>query len=490
MITFRDLKRNNQLQEAMGLTNRKMGDVFSDGKTPEPRYKFIGLSKFYNEEEENHPLSGSENAIQDSHIPDKENITWIPQKRNKAMTTYAVVHFKEIDTNKDFYFGKYFNKFSKNWSNSEAGFFSFRAKSTIKEKSKLQPSDILPKSNNLTRYDILKAVENLPLSQNNPALYKVLLEMVNDTIKYGYPNSTSGYDMTGIDAGEVSAITDYFSELLHPIAILKKNYDGNALEGINSFFGDKVDYNNILIEFPTAKNQGLYDSALTLGNKKLLISSKFGSSSQSAKPSVTNLISVYNDYADKSIFDSYEKEIQIAKYINDYSGKEGPILIAKDILNLINDEELNTIRSLEAIHVDNNIKDKTEAYESIKLTENLQELHDLIKTASTEKDDKFIHLISGIARKVANVVNEPQQANKTSKFSEFASNVLNGNIIQVYTRIRNRGNILYFSKFNTVWPDDSVTNIMLDALTRYRTNAITGKLGFVIKYKDNTVVKL
>jgi hypothetical protein len=481
MLNFKDI-----IKESMGLTNRVTGELFTKYGENEPYYEFIGLSNFYDEGNPDHPLSGSPTAIKDPHIPETEKIEWIVQNKNKSMTTYAVVHFKTINTNEDVYFGKYFRKNTKSWDNTEKGYFSYKSKSSIKQKAKLQPSDILSRSTNLTTYDILKDVSELNLKQENPKLYNLLLEIANDTLQSGYPDNPNGYDVTGISSGEIVAITNYFCELLHPIAILKGNYDGNALEGVTSFFGKNIDYTNILIEFPTSKNQGLYDSVLLLDDKKLFISSKFGSSGQAAKPAASNLIQVYDQYSDKSMFDGFEKELKILKYIDTFSGKEGPILIANEILDLIDDEELKIIRSLEKIHNDTSIKNKTESYEEIKLTKNLQDLYDLIKTRDVEKDDKYIHLISGIAKEISNVVNTPKDNEKSSNFSKVASSILNGNTIQVYTKAKQKGNILYFDKFNTQWPDDSVTNILIDAKTRYRTNAITGKLGFVIKYRDNT----
>ena len=54
----------------------------------------------------------------------------------------------------------------------------------------------------------------------------------------------------------------------------------------------------------------------------------------------------------------------------------------------------------------------------------------------------------------------------------------------MYTRTKKPMNgIIEFNKFKAQWPDDSVTNVLLESTTRYKTDRIDGKFGYEVRSK-------
>jgi hypothetical protein len=211
--------------------------------------------------------------------------------------------------------------------------------------------------------------------------------------------------------------------------------------------------------------QGLYDSYLTSGDSQINISSKFGSASQSAKASVTNLYKIYKDYKDKEAFDEFETEIEITRIITEIDAEQSPIDLAL-LLGLISQKEKKILTDLRT-------------NPSIKLTPNIIKLRDTIKPGLGKTPPPFYHVLAGVAKSVATEINESEDI----QFSRFASLLLNGTVIQVYTKAKTRNGMVVFDKFDTKWPDDAVTNVLIESGTRYKTDRVDGKFGYVVKSK-------
>lgn len=429
MLTFK-----NFLSEGEGLTNRRPGETFVD-KDNSP-ITFVSVEFF---------------PTKDDFEGDLDSITFV-NKPLSNLTSLGIATFKNSD-GEDLLFGKWVKPGTKAWQNSNPGFFEYKSKATAKEESGLKPTDFLTKMENLTPNDILKQVE-MAFGKDSP-----LYLATQETIKEGYPK-------TPINLGEMSetGVTNYFAEILQPIALINGNYTGNAGDGLEVLAGDS-DLTGFKINFPTGVTQGLYDSYLTSGDTQVNISSKFGSAAQSAKASVTNLYKIYKDYKDKDMFNEYEEEIEIMRIVAEENQEMAPVLIGVH-LGLISEKEKKDITNLKK-------------NSSVKLTQNIIKMRDSIKPGAGKEPDPYYHVIAGVAKSVCAYINETEDI----QFSRVASMLLNGTVIQIYTKAKAKSGVVNFSKFDTKWPDDAVTNVLIESGTRYKTNRVDGKLGYIVKSK-------
>lgn len=427
------LRFTHFIAEAQGLTGRKPGETFTD---KDGKVLIFQKVEFFDNPEDAGDVSDATPV----------------NKPLSNLTGLGVVEFKN-ESGDTVRFVKYIKPGTAAWDNKNPGYFEFKSKATAKEQSGLKPSDFLRKMENLSQDDLLDEVGQA-FGVDSP-LYKA----VEETIKYGYPT-------TPITIGDMSesGITNYFAEILQPIAIMSGKYTGNALDGIKAL-ADTDDLSGYKINFPKGVTQGLYDSYLTSGDSQINISSKYGSASQSAKASVTNLYKIYKDYKDKEAFEEFETEIEIARIITEVNQEQSPVELA-ELLGLIDSKEKKTIMDLKK-------------NPNIELNPNIIKLRDSIKPGVGKTPDPFYHVIAGIAKSVAAAINESEDI----QFSKFASLLLNGTVIQVYTKAKSRNGQVIFDKFDTKWPDDAVTNVLIESGTRYKTDRVDGKFGYIVKSK-------
>jgi hypothetical protein len=430
MLRFTDF-----ITESQGLTGRKPGETFSD---KDGNVLIFQKVEFFDNPEDAGDISDATPV----------------NKPLSNLIGLGVVEFKN-ETGDTIRFLKYIKPKTNKWDNSNPGYFEFKSKATTKEQSGLKPSDFLTKMDNLSLDDLLDQVEKA--FGKDSALYTATNQAINSEYNT-YPIS--------IPIGDLSetGITNYFAEILQPIALIRGDYTGNAADGIEAL-ADTDDLSDFKINFPKGVTQGLYDSYLTSGDSQINISSKFGSASQSAKASVTNLYKIYKDYKDKEAFEEFETEIEITRIITEVHQEQSPIDLAI-LLGLINKKEKNLIENLKS-------------NPSVKLSPNLINLRDTITPGLGKTPPPFYHVLAGIAKSVAATINESEDI----QFSRFASLLLNGTVIQVYTKAKTKNGMVVFDKFDTKWPDDAVTNVLIESRTRYKTDRVDGKFGYMVKSK-------
>lgn len=432
------------LIESQGLTGRKTGETFVDKD---------GKSLIFQKVEFFDTLKDAGNISDATPV----------NKSLSNLTGVGVVSFKG-EYGKIVRFIKYIKPKTTKWDNSNPNYFNYKSKATDKEKSGLKPSEFLNKSKmeNLSMENILDQVGKA-FGEVSP-----LYTATKQAIAGDYPISVVIGDLSE------TAITNYFAEILQPIALIKGNYDGNAEDGIKAITGTD-DISKFKINFPKGVTQGLYDSYLTSGVSQIIISSKFGSAAKSAAASVTNLYTLYKNFKDKDIFKDFKLAIDISRIIAESGAETAPLEIA---LLLAKKD------SFEFTETEKKLVEKLKGNPNLKLTTNLIKLRDTIKPGSGKTPPAFYHVLAGIAKSVCEYINKD---NQVIKFSRFASILLNGNTIQVYTRARKATkagvDVIVFEKFITVWPSDAVTNVFIESATRYKTDRVDGKIGYVIKSK-------
>lgn len=432
--------------EGEGLTNRRPGETFVD-KDKSPMI-FVSVEFF---------------PTKDDFEGDLDSVTFV-NKPLSNLTSLGIAIFKN-SAGEDLLFGKWVKPGTKAWPNSNPNYFEYESKATAKEKSGLKPSEFLDESKmeNLSMDDILQQVGEA---------------FGTDSPLYAATKQAIAGEPISVVIGNLSetAITNYFVEILQPIALIKGNYGGNAKEGIKAITGTK-DISNFLINFPKGVRQGLYDSYLTSGVSQINISSKFGSAAKSAAASVTNLYTLYKNFKDKDIFKDFKLAIDISRIIAESSAVSAPLELAL-LLDNVSSSSFVFTKDEYKLLLD------LQKNPNLKLTTNLIKLRDTIKPGSDKTPPVFNHVLAGIAKSVCEYINKDVQV---IKFSRFASILLNGNTIQVYTRASKATkagvDVLVFDKFHTVWPSDAVTNVFIESATRYKTDRVDGKLGYEIKSK-------
>jgi hypothetical protein len=431
MLRFTDF-----ITEAQGLTGRKPGETFTD---KDGKILIFQKVEFF------------DNPEDAGDVTDATPVN----KPLSNLTGLGVVEFKN-ESGDTVRFVKYIKPRTTKWDNSNPNYFEYKSKATAKEQSGLKPSDFLTKMEGLTFDGILNQVGSAFGKESG--LYIATKQAIESENKSNYPIQ--------IPIGNLSetGITNYFAEILQPIALINGDYTGNALDGIKALVNTD-DISDFKINFPKGVTQGLYDSYLTSGDSQINISSKFGSASQSAKASVTNLYKIYKAYKDKDMFEEFEDAVEIARIITEVDAEQSPIDLAL-LLGLISQKEKKILTDLRT-------------NPSIKLNPNIIKLRDTIKPGLGKTPPPFYHVLAGIAKSVATAINESDDI----QFSRFASLLLNGTVIQVYTKAKTRNGMVVFDKFDTKWPDDAVTNVLIESGTRYKTDRVDGKFGYIVKSK-------
>jgi hypothetical protein len=426
------------LIESQGLTGRKTGETFVDKD---------GKSLIFQKVEFFDTLKDAGNISDATPV----------NKPLSNLTGVGVVSFK-AESGKIVKFIKYIKPKTTKWDNSNPNYFNYKSKATAKEQSGLKPSDFLTKMDNLSMKDILDQV--------GKAFGKV-------SPLYTATKQAIAGDPISIVIGDLSesGITNYFAEILQPIALINDYYTGNAKDGIKVMTGTD-DLTKFKINFPKGVTQGLYDSYLTSSDSQINISSKYGSTSLSAKASVTNLYKIYKEYKDKEIFSEFETAIEIIRIIAEVDAETAPLELA-----VLLDRKTSNF-NFSNTEKNNVMKLKTDP--SVKLTQNIIKLRDTIKPGSGKTPPAFNHVLAGIAKSVCEYINVSAQ---DLQFSRFASLLLNGTVIQVFTKVQVVNGVIKFNKFDTKWPDDAVTKVMLESATRYKTDRVDGKIGYVVKSK-------
>jgi hypothetical protein len=431
MLRFTDF-----ITEAQGLTGRKPGETFTD---KDGKILIFQKVEFF------------DNPEDAGDVTDATPVN----KPLSNLTGLGVVEFKN-ESGDTVRFVKYIKPGTTKWDNSNPNYFEYKSKATAKEQSGLKPSDFLKKMEGLTFDGILNQVGSAFGKESG--LYIATKQAIESENKSNYPIQ--------IPIGNLSetGITNYFAEILQPIALINGDYTGNALDGIKALVNTD-DISDFKINFPKGVTQGLYDSYLTSGDSQINISSKFGSASQSAKASVTNLYKIYKAYKDKDMFEEFEDAVEIARIITEVDAEQSPIDLAL-LLGLVTQKEKKILTDLRT-------------NPSIKLNPNIIKLRDTIKPGLGKTPPPFYHVLAGIAKSVATAINESDDI----QFSRFASLLLNGTVIQVYTKAKTRNGMVVFDKFDTKWPDDAVTNVLIESGTRYKTDRVDGKFGYIVKSK-------
>jgi len=453
----------NNLTEATGLAGRNTGDIFVDDNGNEVLFTNLKFypetGRFATKEEMIDVVAQLGEALQ------KQGVDIVETNTDRGMLAFGVAQFSYPDGQTRAYI-RYFKQIAYNfranfWDNGAIPGLKLGKKSSVKLRAGYAPSDVLTQLENLTPQDI---IDQIAAKFGGDS---VLVQIAQRVAQGGQSNIEVPAE--GIN---FEAFRDLFCEMLHPIALMSGFFTGNAGTAEKKFLKNEG-FGATQINFSVSKTEGLSDSLLVSpSGATIKISSK--SKVNSAKASIGNIANEIKKLEPGSaLYRKYQNELAFVEWIDANPATTGVLGYAEK-LGLISSKEANTIRQLADtretwIDIHNNLDNVAW------MTPTLQKMWLRRKPADPAKAVPYYHMVAAAAFAVADYMNTK------SNFSEATSVVLNnGALIQIYTNIKNMGGKIILFPFQTTYPGETITGVLVDAGTRYKSTSIDGKLGFEI----------
>jgi hypothetical protein len=444
------------LNESTGLAGRKFGDVF---KNPSGEEIIFNEIKFFPEGGGKYTPEELNQVLQ--QIEQNNNIVW-QNNRSPRTGGFSIAKFSNPDG--EIYYGRYLESIKPNVTDNyvpnSVGEYKLSSKSAAKEQEKVKPSDLLTEVENLTVANIMNQLaESLG---TDSTLYAIAHK-----IAIGEPLPITFKKPTDVS---FTAFTNYFCEILQPIALQKGQYTGNAAEAAEKFLGNNG-YSKTLITFNFSKNAGLSDSKLTnKAGASVEISSKAGKGATASTKNLLNKIEQLQQTPDGANFlEKYKEEVDIIDNIRK-AGQAGAPLYLATKYKIISEEEAEMVNDLKMqgpVNLDN--------LDELNLTPRLKKLAKSRTTNNPESVNLYYHLMAAIAFKAADEVNE------NTNFSKAAADILNnGALVQVYTKATEGKDSWTLKEFETVYPGESIKGVYLSADKTYYSTGINGNYTFAI----------
>jgi len=450
----------DNLNEGRGLSARAPGEKFKN--TVGDIVTFQGM-EFYPESGKVDSASDLVSLKADAVDRQGRNVHWVNQP-NSSTGGFMIATFTGEDGT-PYYLGRWAKEINPNRVLNDfphtaiPGEFKYQSKAGQKENSGLKPSEWLTQFQNNTPETILQQCITKFGEGSDEA--NALAEFINSdipvTVAKGNMNPT--------------AFRDYFAEVLQPIAlVMGKRVSGNAAEAANIFFGTGSDYSDCTISFNNNTIGGLYDSLLVNPqDKQIKLSSK---GKDGANASVTNLIKSVQELekapAGKKLKASFAEEIELLETINKLGHFGAPLAIAEKY-DLINSKEAQQVMALKSLGP------RDEIIGSGKLSKRLESMYQGRKARDMSRIIPIEHMISAIAYRVADYVNE------NTRFGEAASTILNNSaLVQMYTDTNDSADSIVITKLTAVYPSQTVTGVLLDASKAYMSTQGKGNFTFEI----------
>lgn len=445
------------LQESVGLANRREGQQFTNEAGETLTFKSLTFfpveGQFDSTDERDNAIEEQRATLQDED--DVEEIEWTNDPYGRFLA-FGLCKFTD-DDGKIRVFGRYFNKISKirtqnNWPNNTLpDGFKFASAASTKTRSGLMPQDVLTGMEDLMPENIVTDIENKFGADSG------LAEAANQVLNgISFPIIIPNPDK----ALEVTAVRDYFCEMIHPIALITGVYTGNAGDAARKYLGADG-FGECTISFSSGKNEGLFDSLLIAPDgKKIKVSSKGG---MGATASVTN---IYNSIIDlvgligKEPFEKYRNDLEVIRIIAENGQVDGPLKLA-EYYGLLNEKETDQCRVL------------AKTQDPSTLTGRMKSMYNAVN--DTDKTVPFYKMLAIIATLVSGYVN------KNTQFSNAVGFVLNNDaLVQVYTEAKQSGDNIEITNFKTVFPAELATGVELSSQKTYYQSGCKGKLTFKI----------
>jgi|AACY02.1.fsa_nt_gi hypothetical protein len=463
------LNKLEYIVESEGLTNRKPGTVFTN---PQGGKAFFQKLEFFPAK------GGSYNDKQLPQVIDQveqklgADIQWVNSARQGG---FGIATF-ELENGRPLYAGRFFQAiqtpYNRNrWKNNDVpGGFALQTKSSKKESAGYGPSDVLSALDNQTGDQIYTQIVR-KFGEQSPLVLAAQLVRQGQK-KFRIPGEGIIFE----------AFRDYFCEILHPLAMQSGAYVGNAAEAEAKFF-EGSSFSKATISFSASKTNGLYDSLMEQGGRKIKLSSK---GDGGAAASVSNLSEAVDILAkagqSQDLLKQYARTIKIIQTIKKESSENGPIVLGVE-LGVISSAEAKTIQSL---------KSSKETYLQVQkqvdqgrppkwMTKNLLNMWNSVGVKVPNKATPFFKILSGLARQVG------AKINKETDFGDAAAAILNHSaLVQVDTRAKQLPDgSIEVEAFQTTYPSTVVSDVAILPGDTYMSHKVHGRYSFKIYYGNS-----
>ena len=465
------LETLDQLAESVGLANRQPGASF---KNPAGNELFFQSVEFY-------PVGGGEYESQEqmqqavdllaSKIGiQSTDIEWMNTATANSRA-FGLAHFVDAE-NQDVYMGRYLQKVSPiKMQNSfpNAGLpGGYRLQTAVaqKEAAGYKPTDILTKLDDLSPQDVAQQIVARFGADSDEA------RAVETFMREDFPLEIPQGDMI------YTAFTNYFCELLQPMALVMGKKLGNEADArkAESEFLSEGGFSSCTISYGATKTGGLTDSVLiNSAGQTMGVSSKAeGGAKASAKNLTDKIAEMQRSPEGKTVLDRHREAVSIINTVTEGS-TPGPLNMAV-IADIITPAEKDQILAIK------DVPPGQEVLGTGQLSDRLEDLYRGRKARDPNRVIPFLHIRAVIANLVADYVNE------NTNFSEAAAEILNwGAFIQLNTTGSTANGVIKLNPFDVTYPSKAITSVKLSADKTFYSTGSKGNFVFKIGLNGGTV---
>jgi hypothetical protein len=450
----------NCLSEGVGLANRRPGELFANPEGDQLTFKDLSFYPDRGAYDSTEALNAAIAQVAADMGTTPELIHWANEPRGAL--AFGIAQF---DNNGQTYFlGRYLKSISPNraqnsFPNDLPGGFKYQSKLAKKEAGGYKPSDFLTQFRNNTPDTILSQVRAKFGNDSDEArAMQIFMQSSGEQVEIPRGNMNT------------DAFSNYFGELLQPIAlVMGKKVKGNAREAEQIFFKGSG-YSTATISFNQGVSGELYDSLLVNPEgKQIKISSK---AKDGANASVINILKSVQELSEtdagKKLVSKHAETISILEIIKAGGHVDGVLNLAV-LFKMITTDEKNQVKALATLGPEDDI------IGSGILSDRLEKMYQERKAKDMSRIIPLEHMLAAIAYPVATHVNQ------NTNFGQAASEILNNAaLVQMYTNIKVKGDIIILESFTAVYPSNTVTGVLMRADKSYMSTQGKGNLVFKI----------
>lgn len=445
---------DNIVTESTGLANRRPGSLFVN---PEGDQLIFQSLDFY-------PQAGAFGSAQEMTAAIDQLTQQLPRPIEWTNAIgknlgFGIATFSDAQGN-NYYLGRYFQKINANrlenyFPNTLPAGFKLQSRAAQKEASGYKPTEVLTQLDNLTPDDIFDQVVTRFGAGSDEAV--AMQAFMKGSGRVEFPAGNMNF----------TAFTNYFCEILQPMAlVMGKKIKGNAQDAERKFLGNSS-YRDCVITYNSGKNDGLFDSSVIAPNGQSIgISTKAKNGAKASAKNLADKVEEMSDNADgQKILAKFQTEVDILNDIVNGGYINGPLNLAVKY-KIISSEEADQVRGLRGL--------SPREVEG-RLTAKLQKLYDSRSTTDASKMIPFFHMLAAVAFEVADHVND------NTNFGAAAAAILNhGAFMQCYTNANQRGSNIVLDEFQFQYPSEAVTGVLLSADKTYYSTGNKGNFTFKI----------
>ena len=460
-----------QLNESVGLANRQPGTSF---KNPAGDELFFQNVNFYpdggGEYKDNDEMLAAVDLLSGKIGIQPTDIEWMNSSTVQSKA-FGLAHFVDAQ-NQDVYMGRYMQKISpikvqNSFPNvGLPGGYRLQTAVAQKEAAGYKPTDVLTKLDDLRPEEVAQQIV-AKFGEDSDEARAVAIFMAED-----FPMSIPQGDMI------YTAFTNYFCELLQPMALVMGKKLGNEADArkAESEFLSEGGFSSCTISYGATKTGGLTDSVLiNSAGQTMGVSSKAeGGAKASAKNLKDKIVEMQKSPEGKRVLERHKEAVSVIETVTEGS-TPGPLNMGV-IAGIITPQEKEQILAIK------NVPPGEEVLGNGRLSNKLEDMYRGRKARDPSVVIPFFHIRAVIANMVAKYVNE------NTDFSEAAAEILNwGAFIQLNTTGSSANGEIKLNPFDTIYPSKAITSVQLSADKTFYSTGSKGNFVFKIGLNGGTV---